>query len=466
MAETEARLARSEKGGILSSRYRVVTIASIAIVFLAAFENLGFATIMPVISRQLHGADLYAVAFAAPLAIGVVGMVGAGAWSDARGPRAPLVASVIIFAVGLVIAGAAPSMAALLVGRLVYGMAGGGITVTLYVVVGRTFPSSLQPQIFGAFAAAWILPALVGPAIAGIVAQSVGWRWVLFGVVVLVVVALFLLLPVLSELDTERAVATAGVVGRLAISVVLAVAVLGLGLVRQLSGLLEPVVGLAALAVAVLCARKLLPRGTLSLRPGIGGVIGLRTILAGAYFGAEIYLPYVLTGEFGLTPAVAGLSLTGAGVTWGSASWLQGRVADRISAIASLRIGAALVSLSIAGVLVTAAFDWSPWLAIVGWTVGGAGMGMAYPRLSVLMLDYSTPESQGFNSSALAIADAVGPAITLALLGVLFESIKAGSPTSVAFTAVFALAGLLAVASLAASSRVGVPTSSRARALP
>ncbi len=58
-------------------------------------------TIMPTISRDLDGLGLYALAFAAPLASGVVGMVAAGSWSDRRGPAGPLVVSLALFSLGV-----------------------------------------------------------------------------------------------------------------------------------------------------------------------------------------------------------------------------------------------------------------------------------------------------------------------------------------------------------------------------
>jgi MFS family permease len=431
-----------------------VTIASFAIVFLAAFENLAVATVMPVISRALDGASLYAVAFSAPLAIGIVGMVIAGTWSDRRGPRTPLVVLVVVFAVGLVIAGIAPSMTVLVGGRLLYGLAGGGLTVVLYVVVGRTYPPALQPQIFGSFAVAWIFPALIGPAIAGIVADSLGWRWVFLGVVALVLPAMVLVLPTLRTIaGVEREPVRDPAVRRTVIALVLAFAILGLGLAGQLEGPAKLGAVVLALAVSALCARFLLPAGTLTLRTGIGGVIGVRAIVAGAYFGAEIYLPYLLTGQFHLSPAISGLSLTGAGVAWGAASWLQGRFADRLPARASIQIGMVLVVLAVLASLATAYFMLSPLVAIAGWTVGGAGMGMVYPRLSVLMLEYSTPATQGFNSSAFAIADAVGPAIVLAILGILFQSIQAVAGSRPAFSAVFVLPAVLAGVAILATPR-------------
>ena len=62
-------------------------------------------------------------------------------------------------------------MPVLVAGRLVQGLGGGAITVALYVMVARVYPAALHPKIFAAFSAAWVIPSLVGPFAAGVVAQ-------------------------------------------------------------------------------------------------------------------------------------------------------------------------------------------------------------------------------------------------------------------------------------------------------
>jgi MFS family permease len=443
--------------GILSARYRLVTLGALAIVFLSAFENLAVTTIMPVISRELDGASLYAVSFAGPLAAGVVGMVLAGNWADRSGPRIPLYGSVALFAIGLVVAGFATTMWTVVIGRLVYGLAAGAMTVALYVIVARFYPARLQPQIFGAFAAAWVIPALVGPFIAGWVGETVGWRWVFLGVVVLVVLALIMVVPAMRELsgsDGETTVPWS--VSRILWSVLLAVAVLGLSLSAELHGVLSYIVAVAALVMALVAVRPLLPRRTLSGQRGLPSVLLVRGVLAGAYFGAEVYLPYLLTGEFLLTPTMAGLSLTGAGVAWGLASWLQGKYSDRLGTGMSLRLGMSVVLLAVLASFATSFFGLPAWVAIAGWTLGGAGMGTVYPRLSVLTLGYSSRDSQGFNSAALSIADAVGPGVTLAVLGVLFANVEGGE-AQLSFGSVFLVTVLLAAIALVMCGRVFLP---------
>ena len=114
--------------------------------------------------------------------------------------------------------------------------------------------------------------------------------------------------------------------------------------------------------------------------------------------------------------------------------------------------GDAKTKTRIATALATSLFALPVWIAIVGWAIGGAGMGTLIPRLSVLLFSYSIPTNQGFNSSAVSIADSVGPGISLALAGILFGSIAPGG--TLPFSAVFIFVLALGLAAMAMSGRV------------
>lgn len=444
--------------GILASHYLWTTAGTFALVFLAAFENLAVTTVMPTISRELDGASLYALAFAGPLAVGIVGMVVGGNWSDRSGPKPTMYASVALFVVGLLIAGTAPTMWILVAGRLVAGLGGGAVTVALYVIVARVYPARLQPNIFGAFAAAWVVPSLVGPFVAGLVAQYTSWHWVFLGVVVLVVPAVAMVWPAMRSLTTERPEPRPRwSVARILWSTLAALAVLGLNLSADASGWVRWVAPVIAVAVTLVALRPLVPHGTLRLVRGLPSVIVTRGLLAGAYFGAEVYAPYLLTDSYGLTPALAGLALTAAGVAWAAASWVQGRAGESLTHAASVRLGVAIVAASLAALLAAALFGGPTWLLIAIWTLGGAGMGLAYPRLSVMTLAASTPSNQGFNSSAMSIADSAGAATAIAGTGIVFAAPMPFGPIA-SFAGCFALSVVFALGAVGSTTRLRVRT--------
>ena len=443
--------------GILRGPYLWVTVGTCALVFLAAFESLAVTTIMPLVSRELDGAALYALAFAGPLATGVIGMVAAGNWSDRRGPTAPLYTSVALFVLGLLIAGTSTSMPVLVAGRLVQGLGGGALTVSLYVLVARIYPGALHPKIFAAFSAAWVVPSLVGPFAAGIVAQVFSWHWVFLGVVGLVIPALLMIAPVLRGLDSNPAAtpATPWAAGRLGWAALAAAAVLGLNLSAgvRVPGIpaASAALAVAAVGVALLAVRPLVPRGTLTARRGLPSVILTRGLASAGFFGAEVYLPYLLIEQYAFSPTFAGLTLTAGALSWAGASAVQGRLGARLPHRRAVSIGALMVLGAVVLALATAALNWPAAVAIAGWISAGGGMGLLYPRLSVMTLALSTKENEGFNSSAMSIADSLGGALALATTGLVFAAF---TTTAGSFAGVFGLAAVLAAAAAAVAPRV------------
>jgi Arabinose efflux permease len=440
--------------GILSPGYLWTTVGTFALVFLAAFENLAVTTVMPGISAELGGASLYALAFAGPLAVGIVGMVVGGNWSDRNGPKPAMHASVLLFVIGLLVAGTAPTMWMLVIGRLIAGLGGGAVTVALYVIVARVYPPRVQPKIFGAFAAAWVVPALIGPFVAGLVAQYTSWHWVFLGVVVLVVPAVVMVWRPLRALTVDRdAERPAWSAARIAWSTLAALAVLGLNLSADAVGWLRWAGPVVAVAVALTALRPLMPVGALRVARGLPSVIVTRGLLAGAYFGSEVYVPYLLISEHRLAPQIAGLALTGAGVAWATASWVQGRAGESLTHAASVRLGVGVVSIALIALFACTVLGWPTWMVIAVWAIGGAGMGLAYPRLSVMTLDASTPWNQGLNSSAMSIADSAGAATAIAGTGIVFAALAPLGPVA-SFAGCFALSIVFAVGAGGGAGRV------------
>ncbi|MBE7324025.1 MFS transporter [Nocardioides sp. Y6] len=434
-----------ERESVLSPAYLATTLGTFAVIVLVAFENLAVTTIMPTLTAELDGRHLYALGFAAPLASGVVGMVAAGMVSDRRGPGMPLLVALSVFAAGLLLAGVAPSMEVFVAGRVLQGLGGGAATVVLYVVIGLIYPSRLQASVFASLAAAWVLPSLFGPAVAAVIAEAVGWRWVFLGTVALVAVVSLALtrralgLPRPTE-QPERAA-----YGPLVWAVVAAAAVLGVRLVGD-----RLVLALVCAVVVLYALTHLVPKGSLRLAEGLPSVIATRGFLAGSFFMAEGYVVLTLEERWGLTPTVAGLALSAVGVVWALASWTQAR-ARRLAHTRAMTTGSGLIVLGLS--LLTACIWWelNPWIAGAVYVVAGAGMGFGYPRTGVAMLQASSDRDRGFNSAALNAADSMGGALSLALAGLVFSTVeKAGGDP---FTAVYTFASVIAVVSVVSAAR-------------
>ncbi|WP_296195656.1 MFS transporter [uncultured Microbacterium sp.] len=429
-----------------------ITAGAVALVFLAALQSLAVTTVMPVVSADLDGASLYAVAFSGTLATSIIGMVVTGLWCDRSSPVAPLTACVVLFVAGLVIAGTATTMPLLVVGRLVQGLGTGGQVVALYVVIARIYPPEMHGRVFAAFSAAWVVPSLVGPSIAGAVAEFLHWRWVFLGVAVLTALAYTLVAlrlrgaPLGIENPRREPVSL-----RLICSVVVAAGALALGFTAELPIPAPLVIGVSLVLIAI-AVKPLLPRGTLRVGRGLPSVVLMRGMIAGALFGAEVYVPYVLIESYGFSPVWAGLGLTAAALAWAGAADVSGRYGDRLGNRRIAALGVAGLVIATAGVGLFAFAGAPAWTIIVIWAFAGIGMGLMYPRLTVLTLAYSTPTDQGFNSAALSIFDSLGATVTIAVMGIVAVALTG---TGLEFAAVFAIAAALAVASLIPGMRLG-----------
>ncbi len=437
-------------GGILSPTYLATTIGVFSLIAFNAFEALAVTTVMPTISRDLDGFGLYALAFAAPLASGVVGTVAAGAWCDRRGPAGALVGSLVLFTLGVLAAGLAPSMEVFVAGRVVQGLGTGALTVSLYVLVGLVYPARLRPAVFASFAAAWVLPSLFGPAIAAVVADAVGWRWVFLGIIGLVVVAAVLVAPVVPGLraTSENEPAPRS---RMVWAVVASLGVLAVELLGSYAALLGPVLALVALVVVLAAVRSLTPPGTLRAGRGLPSVIGTRGLMSAAFFCGQAYIVLVLQLRWDLSPARAGLVLTVVGVVWATASQVQARIGERVSSERAMLVGTSMLLTASVALWLAVRLDLHPVVAGAAFVVAGSGMGFGFSRTGVAMLAASSDRDRGFNSSAISIADSLGPALALSLCGMGYAAAeRAGADP---FLAVFGIAVAAALGSVVTASR-------------
>ena len=439
--------------GVFDREHRLTSAGLLMLVTFVAFESMAVATAMPTAVTQLDGLAWYGWPFSAYLVASVLGMVLGGDLDDRRGSRVALLAGVLVFAAGLLAAGLSGHMAVFVAARAVQGVGGGIIAVSLYVVAGRAYRPELRPRLFAAFSAAWVLPALIGPVVAGLITTQAGWRWVFLALLPLVAVGLVLLLPALRRFGAPEGAAPPASARRWW-ALLAGVGVGALQYAGQRLDLLA--VGIAAAGVAALVAglRPLLPGGTVRARPGLPAVIAGRGLLAGAFFGMDALLPLSLTQLHGYSPTAAGIPLTAGAIGWAVASQWQGRRPD-VARVALLRAGFLLLALGLAGTALVTLPGLHGWPTYLSWAVAGLGMGLGMPSLSVLLLDQSAEDRRGADSAAFQVADVTGCALSVGVVGVL---VAAGASGLLALST----AVLLAVAVLAGLAVLGAAVAPRA----
>jgi MFS family permease len=322
--------------------------------------------------------------------------------------------------------------------------------VALYVGMGRLVPPALHPRLFALFAAAWVLPALLGPAVAAWLVGQLGWRAVFLVVAAAVPLAAALLLPAFSRLPASTGgEASRARIGWAALGALGALLLYGASQASA-TALMLLALGLG-LVVACAAASRLLPRGSLVAATGLPAVIALRGLLAAAFASAEVFVPLYLTREAGWSLAQAGLALSSGAVLWSGGSAVQARIAAARERQRGLQAGFLTVTAGIAIVGAQMLTGHSAWIVVAGWALAGFGIGLSFPMLSVLTLGLSAPHEQGRNASALQLSDALCSSAALAVAGALFN--QAGDGGVRGYVLVLAVALSLSLAGAMMSRR-------------
>ena len=405
----------------VGSGRRSLQIGLVAVVTLVAFESLAVTTILPDIEADLGGVAWYGWVTSAFFLGTMIGIVFAGDQADRRGAGRPYVIGLLLFALGLVIGGLAPSMPILVVGRFVQGFGAGVVPAIGYVAIGRAFSVQERPRMFAILSTAWVVPGLVGPVLAERIAQGVGWRWVFLGLLPLVLVAGLVVVPAMMRIGpVADRVPTAvpflrrRLVEAVRVAVGTALIVAGLTFDRLL---LVPAVVLG-LAIGLGSLRRLTPPGTLRAAPGLPAVIASRGAITFVFFGLDAFVPYALTSGRGRSTLVASIAVTVTTVSWTAGAWVQQRFIARTGEAWFVRAGYLMLAPGVALAAAAALFDSVPfWLIHVGGLAAGLGMGFAYSAHAQLMFRSVEERDVGSATSSLQLTDNLGVALGTGVVG-------------------------------------------------
>jgi MFS family permease len=458
----------SRRASIWDREHFPVTTGSILAFTIIAFQGLALATVAPVVADDIGGRDLYGWIFTAFLLPQIVGTVFAGREVDRHSPGRVFAIHLALFTVGCVAAGAAPSIAWLFVGRAIQGFGAGGLSACIYAVLSRAYEDELRPSILAATSTAWVVPSLIGPAIAGYVAEEWSWRWAFFGLLPILAIVAPLTLP--SYFRIAPGNTQVGNDRRLHLAVVLAIAtgvfLAGLEVRPWAVGTILAVIGLAFLAPAL---KRLLPSGTFQAMPVMPAAILARGLGFGGFAVVETYLIFALKDFGGASAASAGVILTFASLTWTSGSWLQARW-DRATGPGQrprrLVVGfTILFAATLAMFLCVAVWrDIWLWAAFIGWAVAGLGIGLGYPTAVSLAFAHTAPGEEGLVSSSLLLLDLFAFSVGVGIGGVMLAVAEAGgSSTEVGTALAMGLGVAMILGSIFAATRTREPVGAASR---
>ena len=422
VSQTPPKRLPKSHDGLWAPGRRSLIVGLVLTITLVAFEALAVSTVMPIVADELNGIELYGWVFTAFMLGSLIGIVLVGGLIDRRGLGGPFAAGIALFATGLIVGGLAPSMEVLVGARFVQGLGAGTVPPIAYVAIGRSLPEHLRPQMFATLSTAWILPGVVGPALAGIVGETLGWRWVFLGLLPLIVLSASIAFPAIRTIgpDPEDAPNAATLRDRAPLAILVA---LGTGLL--LAGLTsgEPVLlvvlGVGGAVVGLFALRRLTPEGTLRAARGLPATVLMRGVITFAFFAVDAYVALALVEWRGLSAAQAGIALTAATISWTAGSWTQARFSKRWPPERFVRVGVMVLVVGLASFAIVLVPTISPWVALPTFAVAGYAMGLAYSPLALIVLREAPTAEQGRASSAISLTDSLGTALGTGITGAL-----------------------------------------------
>lgn len=452
--------AGEDRGGLWSADRRELTLGLVLTITLVAAEALAVSAAMPIVARDLGGAEQYGLVFSAFMVGSLLGIVIAGELIDRRGVVVPFLVGLALFAGGLLLAGVAPSMEVLIAARFIQGLGGGAIPPVAYVAIGRTLPERLRPAMFAMLSTAWILPGVFGPAVGGAVAEFLHWRLVFLGLLPLVALSGWMSVDALRHL-VPRSPATSG---RSSGARLRDAAIVAAGVVLVTAGLsaTDPAFvaafALPGAAVTLFAFNRLVPAGTLTARRGYPSAVLLRGFLTFAFFVFDPYIPLLLTGVRDWSPTLAGVALTAATVSWTMGSWTQARLSRRVPNERFALLGFAVVGIGTALSMSVLLPEVPTWVIVPTFALAGYGMGLGYAQFALIVLRDVPGPDQGTVTSGLTLSDTLGATLGASVGAALVAaSVRLADGPGLGIGIAMALSVLVAAAGFLLAPRLRAP---------
>ncbi|WP_223627184.1 DHA2 family efflux MFS transporter permease subunit [Microbacterium sp. EST19A] len=282
-------------------------------------------------------------------------------WATLRfGVRRTWLMAISIFAVGSLLAVFAADFGTLSVARVVQGFGGGALEPVMLTALARLAGPARIGRVMGSTAAVMSVGPLAGPALGGLVVDTLGWRWTFVFTGIAAIVILIGSVLVLRAGSLERA--RLDVRGLVLLALATAFGLFGLSRAATADGFDAVTIGVLAAGVAalvgfVVSARRrgraaIVDLGTFGHR-GFGPAVWIMALMGAGIYPLFFGLPLYYVGVAGLDATTAGLLMIPYGVGTLVAMPIAGRLSDRVDGRVLVWTGVALGLAGFLGIMTT-----------------------------------------------------------------------------------------------------------------
>ncbi|MEV6480426.1 MFS transporter [Streptomyces sp. NPDC051576] len=353
----------------------------------------------------------------------------AGSAADRYGRKKMLIAGLVLFGVGSLVAGLAQSTGQLIVARAGMGVGGALLITTTLAVVMQIFTPEEQPRAIGIWAAVNALGFATGPLLGGFMLNHFWWGAIFLinlPVAALALVAAVALVPESKNPRGDRP----DLLGALLSTVGMAALVYAIISGPSHGWTSERVLLTGAVAVLVLAAfaywESRVPYPMLDLdffrdRRFTGAVTGVVLItfgMAGSLFLLTQHLQFVLGYgplEAGVRTAPLALAIVALNFSGLAAKWTA-----KLGAPVAIALGMVLMSAGLASIAVIASGGYAG--TLLGLLLIGAGAALANPAMAHAIMSAIPPEKAGVGAGINGTLGEFGNGLGVAVLGAVLSS--------------------------------------------
>jgi EmrB/QacA subfamily drug resistance transporter len=408
------------------SSIRAIMMGILLAMFLSALEQTIVAPALPTIGRILGDVENLSWVVTAYLLANTAVAPLFGKLSDIYGRRSMMVAAIVIFLVGSVACALAPNMPALIAGRALQGIGGGGILPLAHTIIGDMVSPLERARYQSYTSVMFMVASILGPVLGGVLTDYVHWTMIFWINLPLGLAALWMTDRALKKLPRHDRphsldVGGAGLMVAAALALMLAMTWGG----TRYPWVSAPILGLVVAAIVLWTAFSLrllrarepfVPLDVLR-EPIVGAVTVTGFFSVGVIIGLSIYLPLYFELVLGFSPSGSGTAL----IVFLAAATAGSFAAGRLMAVTAHYKRVPIVGLAL-GLIMLMAFAIRPaGLSLVEvsllLSIGGAGLGVMYPVTTTIMQNAVRPQALGTATGSLNFARQLGGTIIVAAFG-------------------------------------------------